>query len=127
MLYYRHQKIGVFYEKGILDQGFRRYVPLFHRCFCRYIRYLLDDDSIDGIRTAFLGFFLLIYKPLIDDNIYQAELASSSYVAPNVFVVFGIVAVVYSLIYGISFSIRSKEKKTKNKNSEYKSVYKSSK
>lgn len=76
---------------------------------------------------TFSGFFLLIYKPLIDDNIYQAELASSSYVAPNVFVVFGIVAVVYSLIYGISFSIRSKEKKTKNKNSEYKSVYKSSK
>ena len=76
---------------------------------------------------TFSGFFLLIYKPLVDDNIYQAELASSSYVAPNIFVVFGIVAVVYSLIYGISFSIRSKENKTKNKNSEYKSVYKSSK
>ena len=76
---------------------------------------------------TFSGFFLLIYKPLVDDNSYQAELASGSYVAPNIFVVFGIVAVVYSLIYGISFSVRSKKKKTQNKNSEYKSVYRSSK
>ena len=54
---------------------------------------------------TFSGFFLLIYKPLVDDNSYQAELASGSYVAPNIFVVFGIVAVIYSLIYGISFSL----------------------
>ncbi len=76
---------------------------------------------------TFAGFFLLIYAPTIADNEYQASLSSTQYSKPNIFVVIGLVVVVYAVCYGIYFAVSSKKSKKKNTRSEYKSLYRDKK
>ena len=94
----------------------------------------LSFDKIDGFWKLILhavftigGFFALIYAPMNADNSYQLSLQDKQYVPSNIFVVIGLVIIVYAIGYGIYFIISSKVSKKKNAKEEYKSVYRNKK
>ena len=122
---------------SVFDSSFStvRMLLLFGFCITMAIaNTILPSEKLNGfakllIHAAFTyaGFFLLIFAPMEADNKHQAALAGGTYTPLNVFVMIGMVTVVYAICYGIWAAIHSKVSKKKNTKSEYKSLYRDKK
>jgi len=91
---------------------------------------ILPSEKLNGfaklmIHAAFTyaGFFLLIFAPMEADNKRLAALAGVNYTPINIFVMIGLVTVIYAICYGIWAIIHSKTSNAKNSKSAYKSLY----
>ena len=129
--------VKLFGFDSVFDSSFStvRMLLLFGFCITMAIaNTILPSEKLNGfakllIHAAFTyaGFFLLIFAPMEADNKHHAALLGTTYTPINIFVMIGMLTVVYAICYGTWAAIHSKVSKKKNTKSEYKSLYRDKK